>query len=89
MLPPATMTALESGPIEEVFFLRNEIDNMAWGIEKVVESAIEQPLNRFEQQRYEEPTRPDQSNDTLKYRIATEVPDDWVLPLPVQSSTGL
>ena len=89
MLPPALMTTLESRPIEEVLFLRDEMANMAWGVEKVVESAIEQPLNRFEQQRYQEPPEPNQSNETLKYKLATQVPDNWVPLLPVQSSSGL
>lgn len=89
MLPPALMTTLESRPIEEVLFLRDEMANMAWGVERVVESAIEQPLNRFEQQRYEEPPPPNQTNETLTYQLATEVPDNWVPLLPVQSSNGL
>ncbi len=89
MLPPATLTTLESRPIEEVLFLRDEMANMAWGVEKVIESAIEQPLNRFEQQRYQEPPQPDQSDEMLKYQLATEVPDNWVPLIPVQSSSGL
>lgn len=89
MLPPALMTTLESRPVEEVLFLRDEMANMAWGVERVIESTIEQPLNRFEEQRYEEPPQPDQSNEMLSYRLATEVPDNWVPLLPVQSSSGL
>lgn len=89
MLPPALMTTLESRPIEEVLFLRDEMANMAWGVERVIESAIEQPLNRFEQQRYEEPPHPNQSSEMLKYQLATEVPDNWVPLVPVRSSSGL
>jgi hypothetical protein len=89
MLPPALMRTVESRPIEEVLFLRDEMANMAWGVEKVIESAIEQPLNRFEQQRYEEPPQPDQSNEMLEYKLATEVPNNWVPLVPVQSSAGL
>jgi hypothetical protein len=89
MLPPSLVNTLESRPIEEVHFLRDEMANMAWGVEKVVESAIEQPLNKVEQQRYEEPPQPDQANETLRYQLATEVPENWVPLLPVQSGTGL
>jgi len=89
LLPPALMTSLESRPVEEVLFLRDEMANLAWGVERVIESAIERPLNRFEQQRY--PPRPqvEQSQDKLIYRLATSVPDNWVPLIPVQSSTGL
>ena len=41
---------MESKPIEEVLFLRDEMANMAWGVERIVESAAEKPLNRFEQE---------------------------------------
>jgi hypothetical protein len=44
LLPPALMSSLESRPIEEVMFLRDEMANMAWGVERVIESAIEHPL---------------------------------------------
>ena len=50
-LPPSLVKSLESRPIEEVLFLRDEMANMAWGVERVIESATEYPLNRFEQQR--------------------------------------
>jgi len=52
-LPPTLVRSLESRPIEEVLFLRDELANMSWGIEHVIESASEQQLNRFEQQRNE------------------------------------
>jgi hypothetical protein len=89
LLPPALMSTLEGRPVEEVLFLRDEMANLAWGVERVIESATERPLNRFEQQRY--PTKPqlEQSQDKLIYRLATTVPDNWVPLLPVQSSTGL
>src|SRR5215204_1409472 len=75
-LPPALLSGLESRPIEEVLFLRDEMANMAWGVERVVESAIEQPLNRFEQERQSTPVAaPEQpTGDKLIYRLATEVP---------------
>jgi len=59
LLPPALMKTLESRPVEEVLFLRDEMANMAWGVERVVESAIEYPLSRFEQQRYGPPPQRD------------------------------
>jgi len=62
--------------------------NMAWGVEKIIESASERPLNRFEQQKY--PTAPPAGPaDTLNYLLATTVPDYWIPLLPVQSEAGL
>jgi hypothetical protein len=89
LLPPALVKTIESRPIEEVLFLRDEMANMAWGVERIIESTTERPLNRFEQQRYIVPPANEQTGDTLGYRLATEVPDYWIPLLPVQSAAGL
>jgi len=90
MLTPSLLGAVESRPIEEVLFLRDEMANMAWGVERVIESAIEQPLNRFEQERLAAPTPPEPRTDNkLMYSLATEVPNNWIPLLPVRTSTGL
>jgi hypothetical protein len=88
LLPPALLKTLENEPVEEVLFLRDEMANMAWGVEKIVESPSERPLNRFEQQQYPPPPAADQSG-VLSYLLATAVPDYWIPLLPVQSEAGL
>ena len=89
-LTPSLLKSMESKPIEEVLFLRDEMANMAWGVERIVESAAEKPLNRFEQERQttEPPSRSAEPN-TLVYKLATKVPDNWVPLLPVKSDEGL
>jgi hypothetical protein len=47
-LPPVLGPGLESPPVEEVLFLRDEMANVAWGVEKIVESAAGRPLDRYE-----------------------------------------
>ena len=90
MLTPSLLDAVESRPIEEVLFLRDEMANMAWGVERVIESAIEQPVNRFEQERLTAPPPPEPRIDNkLNYRLATEVPNNWIPLLPVRTTTGL
>jgi hypothetical protein len=89
-LTPSILSGLESRPIEEVLFLRDEMANMAWGVERIIESPTEEPLNRFEQERQLIPPPPEQRTDNkLVYRLATEVPSNWIPLLPVKSSTGL
>ena len=89
-LPPSLVKSVEGKPIEEVLFLRDEMANMVWGVERVIESPAEQPLNRFEQQRQTTPPPPQQTGDNkLIYRLASDVPDNWVPLLPVRTSTGL
>ncbi len=62
--------------------------NMAWGVERVIESAIGFPLNRFEQ-RSQDPQPPPQSQEKTVYKLATDVPDNWVPLMPVRSKEGL
>jgi hypothetical protein len=86
-LPPSLVKSLESRPIEEVLFLRDEMANMAWGIERVIESAAENPLQRYEQQRNEPPQKT--SANELVYRLSSDVPDNWIPLAPVKRETGL
>jgi len=88
-LPPALVKSLESRPLEEVLFLRDEMANMAWGVERVIESAIGSPLNRFEQPGEDPQPPPPQSQEKTVYKLATEVPDNWVPLMPVRSKQGL
>jgi hypothetical protein len=95
-LPPSLIKGLESRPIEEVLFLRDEMANLAWAVERLVESPAEQPLNRFEtyldQKRRrgpEAPPAPETEGGPLRYRLTTEVPDYWVPLMPVRTENGL
>ncbi len=95
-LPPSLLKCLESRPIEEVLFLRDEMANLAWAIERVVESPAERPLNRFEadleqkrRSEQESPSQPATISEALRYRLSTETPDYWVPLLPVRTKDGL
>ena len=94
-LPPSLLRSLESRPIEEVLFLRDEMANLAWGVERLVESASEQPLNRFEaseqKRRRALETAPPLSppSGALRYRLTTEIPDYWIPLMPVRIEEGL
>ena len=89
-LPPSLVQNLEGSPIEEVLFLRDEMANMAWGVERVIESASERQLNRFEQQRTTAQPPPQTSPTTKSiYKLASEVPGYWVPLVPVKTTTGL
>ena len=89
-LPPSLVKSLESGSIEEVLFLRDEMANMAWGVERVIESATENPLNRYEQQRNEQLPAPSKASaNELIYRLSTETPDNWVPLVPAKRKSGM
>ena len=95
-LPPSLLQGIDSAPVEEVLFLRDEMANLAWAVERLVESPSERPLNRFEmhaemQRRREllSPERPAPAGEQLHYRLSTEVPDYWIPLMPVSTGQGL
>lgn len=97
-LPPVLGPGLESPPVEEVLFLRDEMANVAWGVEKIVESAAGRPLDRYEayqetRRRLEEANPPQtpegDQTQPLPYRLGTTVPDYWIPLLPVTDGTSL
>lgn len=91
-LPPTLGTALEGAPVEEILLLRDEMANMAWAVERVVESPTGRPVNRFEvhqedrrrRERAAPPAAPTPAPAPLRYRIQTTVPPNWLPLLPVQ-----
>jgi hypothetical protein len=89
-LSPSLLKSLESRPVEEVLFLRDEMANLAWAVERLVESSAEQPLNRFEaylegkRRQLPETTTASSPSKALRYRLTTEVPDYWIPLIPVR-----
>ena len=90
-LPPSLLKSLESRPIEEVLFLRDEMANLAWAVERLIESPAERPLNRFEayleQKRRREREAAEEISsaaEPLRYRLSTEIPDYWIPLMPVR-----
>ena len=95
-LPPSLLNSIESRPIEEVLFLRDEMANLAWAVERLIESPAERPLNRFET--YLEKKRRRERDATekipaagepLRYRLSTEIPDYWIPLMPARVGQGL
>jgi len=85
---PVLMQNIESRPVEDVLFLRDEMANVAWGIEHSIESPIELPLSRYKQQPVAAATATSQAAIPV-YKLATPVPENWIPLMPVASSTGL
>ena len=85
-LPPTLGRSLQGPVLEDVLLLRDEMANMAWAVERVVESPVGRPFDRIEaanRARQAAPNRAlrlDGGEATLRYRLTTAVPDHW-LPL--------
>jgi hypothetical protein len=92
-LPPVLGGVLSAEEaVEELFLSRDEMANVAWAIEKTVESSVGQPLDRYE--RATERDRPElagdvgevaEPRDLAAYRLATDHPEHWypLVPTPM------
>ena len=89
-LPPSVGTAAQrSDVVEEVRFVRDEMANIAWGVERVVENAIGEPWPAHERALPAgEPTTGPASDGSLSYRIQTDVPENWIPFVPVAVNVG-
>ena len=88
LLPPTAGAALQSGRVvEEIRFARDEMANMVWAIENVLENAAGDPWPQHERDAAANPvaTPPTTqgANVPLKYLIETRVPSYWIPFLPV------
>lgn len=82
LLCDALPSTHESSPLEEVVLLRDELANMAWAIEKLVESRTGRPLDRHEDEATRR-ARPEPIGTTdRRYLLQTSVPRNWIPLLP-------
>jgi hypothetical protein len=84
-VPPSLGRNLESAAIEDVLFMRDEMANLAWAIERKTENAIEQAVARTEGDTPPADAGQPPSADAIpRYLLSTTVPPYWIPLLPVQ-----
>ncbi|MEO8621009.1 MAG: hypothetical protein ABI625_08080, partial [bacterium] len=84
-LPPALGHVIEGGAVEDVLFMRDEVANLAWAIERQLESPIEQGIMQQSSARVAAPLT---SSGLPRYLLSSTVPDNWIPLLPVQVPAG-
>jgi hypothetical protein len=87
-LPPALPKLLEAPPLEKVLFLRDEMANMAWAVERVVPSGLGHGINGYTvatRASQTVPTPPPLHATTapVRYVLGTDVPYNWIPFIPV------
>lgn len=84
-LPPVLAGTVDGQVVEEVFLTRDEMANVVWAVERLVESpaGYAMPLQERAQSQ-EEGTTASQSADRWTYTLASRAPDGWLPYVPVQ-----
>ncbi len=102
-LPPTTDHNLSGPALEEIKFLRDEIANLTWGIEKAYRSLYGEPISGYETQVPRNNNNNEQSrnnnnedisnnlgsNKPVKYTLMTTVPPNWIPFIPVHTTNFL
>jgi hypothetical protein len=85
-LPASVATVLEGQALEQVLFMRDEMANLAWAIERRIESPLEAGELRDQQQLAAESAEGPEGAvhaGTPRYVLASSVPENWVPLIPV------
>ncbi len=87
MLVPSLSASLEGQPIEEVAFFRDEMANLAWGVEERIEGASGDPQRRREQWLQNRPPAPP-APSVPTWDLSTDVPTHWFPFVPVHKDAN-
>ena len=86
-VPPVLPTGMESAPLEKVLLLRDEMANMAWAVERTVQTRVGTGADGYEVARAHapEPTPPvlHPTVAPVRYVLGTHVPENWRPLIPV------
>jgi len=84
-LPASLTQTMESEPIEQVNFIRDEMANMVWGIEDIIPDATNKGTNGDEAADKTGVLPPviAGSNAKIRYLLGTTVPENWIPFIPV------
>ena len=91
-VPRAVVGGEESRPVERVLFTRDEMANLAWGIEQIVETGAALPRDRAQhwnrvrdafaaytgEEAPEQPPETDEDDPAWVYRLLSTAPPHWV-----------
>jgi hypothetical protein len=92
LLAPVLTTVAQGPDIERVVFARDEMAALGWGIEETLRGGLDNGVSGyesyFERLAANPPAEPQQTpgGPEVAYRLATDIPDNWIPLVPVRSS---
>lgn len=87
-IPPTALGSLEGQPLEDVMFLRDEMANMAWAIERFVQGRSGDARNRGDEARPVNQVEDLQTPGEFQYLLETAVPLNWIPFVPIATGIG-
>jgi hypothetical protein len=87
-IPPTALGSLEGQPVEDVMFLRDEMANMAWAIERFVQGRSGDPRNRGDEERPVNRVEGLEPQAEFQYLLETAVPRNWIPFVPIATGIG-
>ena len=88
LVAPTALGTLEGRALEEVLFLRDEMANMAWAVERVVQSRSGDPRSRRDEERPFNKVENVLDKAELQYLLQTQVPRHWIPMVPIATGIG-
>jgi hypothetical protein len=94
LLAPSCGAVMEAAPLEEVFFLRDDMAALAWAVQDQVQGPMDAPVDGLQLAFEHDAALPppalpqDASSPTQAYVLETVVPDNWIPMVPVVAPGG-
>lgn len=88
LVPPVLAASIDSPPVEEVALVRDPAADLVWGIETVLINALGRPVRRADDLAAQGREPPPDARPGLPgawvWRLATNVPENWIPFLPTR-----
>ncbi len=88
LVPPTALGVIDGKPMEDVAFLRDEMANMAWAVERTVQARSGDPRTRGDEEKPINRVEDLEAGAELQYLLETEVPGHWVPFVPISTGIG-
>jgi len=88
-VPAVALGRLQGEVVESVSLIRDETENLAWGIESRYEGVLERSIERLRQWAVSRADLPAaEPSDLWKYRLLNPIPPNWIPFIPVQTGAN-
>ncbi len=90
-VPAVALGRVEGGALKSVDLIRDDTENLAWGIERSYEGVLERSIDRLRQWTVTAQPAAEDSDDRWRYHLLNPVPPNWIpfIPLAIGDSAQI